>query len=262
MNEAAAREVVLLQALETVRPRCSSWTADDTEWASRLVRLDGGRQDDLDDLVARRARHARTRWAGRDPGFASMLARRAWRGLWVGSAMVCAAIVGALADSIGASQRVDLLAAPLWAVVGWNLTVYAGVLAHALTRWSRRGAASRAGRGTRYVRGLLRNLDHGSRSAGANEARDDRSRVLQTYWRLWSSMSAALWTARATVLLHAAAACLALGLIGGLYLRGLVLDYRAAWESTFLGAGAVHGFLATMFAPASALSGIAVPPAP
>ena len=34
---------------------------------------------------------------------------------------------------------------------------------------------------------------------------------------------------------HFAAAALALGLVAGFYLRGVGLEYRAGWESTFLG---------------------------
>ena len=47
--------------------------------------------------------------------------------------------------------------------------------------------------------------------------------------------------------------------MAGMYLRGLVLDYRVGWESTFLDAGTVQPLLSTLLAPASALSGIAVP---
>ena len=78
---------------------------------------------------------------------------------------------------------------------------------------------------------------------------------------LWLRCSAPLSAARAATLLHASAAALALGLVAGLYLRGLVLDYRAAWESTFLSAASAHTFLAVVLAPAVALSGIALPDA-
>ncbi len=68
------------------------------------------------------------------------------------------------------------------------------------------------------------------------------------------------WRA-AALLLHLAAAALALGLVAGLYLRGLVLDFRAGWQSTFLDAATVRAVLATLLAPAVALTGIAVPDA-
>ena len=44
-----------------------------------------------------------------------------------------------------------------------------------------------------------------------------------------------------------------------MYLRGLVLDYRVGWESTFLDAGSVHALLSTLLAPALALSGQTLP---
>jgi hypothetical protein len=61
--------------------------------------------------------------------------------------------------------------------------------------------------------------------------------------------------------LHLAAAALACGMVAGLYLRGLVLDYRAGWQSTFLDPAQVHALLAVLLAPASALTGIGVPDA-
>ena len=64
---------------------------------------------------------------------------------------------------------------------------------------------------------------------------------------------------RAARILHFAAAALALGVIAGLYVRGLAFEYRATWESTFLDAANVHWLLALLLAPGSVLSGIAMP---
>ena len=50
----------------------------------------------------------------------------------------------------------------------------------------------------------------------------------------WSRAAAPLLTARAGRVLHLSAALLAAGAIAGLYVRGLVFEYRAGWESTFL----------------------------
>jgi len=72
-------------------------------------------------------------------------------------------------------------------------------------------------------------------------------------------VSAPLNSARAALLLHAAAAALALGVVAGLYLRGLVLDYRAGWQSTFLGPAQVHAVLDLGLAPARALTGQPLP---
>ena len=60
---------------------------------------------------------------------------------------------------------------------------------------------------------------------------------------------------RIAALLHVAAAAVAIGLLGSMYLRGLVLDYRAGWQSTFLQADTVQRVLSTLLAPATALTG-------
>jgi hypothetical protein len=75
----------------------------------------------------------------------------------------------------------------------------------------------------------------------------------------WALRAAPLNAARAASLLHLAAAAFAAGLVASLYLRGLVLDFRAGWQSTFLDAEAVHALLAFLLAPASVASGIALP---
>ncbi len=48
-------------------------------------------------------------------------------------------------------------------------------------------------------------------------------------------------------------------MIAGLYLRGLALEYRASWESTFLDASIVRSIVAFAYAPGALLTGIAVP---
>lgn len=252
MNEDRAREVTLLQAFETVQPPGSSWTEDDRAWATRVALEDGAA--DTETFVARRARHALQRLAPREPSAAKWLARRLWQRRWIAWSALAGLIIGLLADSIGSSQRINLLAPPLWAVLAWNAVVFLLLLGHALARLLMRktrpgGLVRLMQRLLRFGRGLPGPANAGSASA------------LQTFATLWLRRSAPLSTARAATLLHVAAAALALGLIAGMYLRGLVLDYRAAWESTFLTADAAHAILASVLAPAVAISGIALPDA-
>ena len=75
----------------------------------------------------------------------------------------------------------------------------------------------------------------------------------------WARVSGPLHGARATRILHLAAAALAAGLLAGLYLRGIAFEYRASWESTFLDAAGVRRLLAIAFAPGAALTGVPVP---
>ena len=75
----------------------------------------------------------------------------------------------------------------------------------------------------------------------------------------WSRAAAPLLTARAGRVLHVSAALLAAGAIAGLYVRGLVFEYRAGWESTFLEPSRVHALLSSLLGPAASALGTPFP---
>ncbi|RVU43289.1 DUF2868 domain-containing protein [Rubrivivax rivuli] len=241
MTEEEARQVLLLQALETAptppgqRP---VWGADDSAWATRQALAAVGEGAAPAAFVKARAEMALQRLLPRDAALQRWLARRGWHPAWVLLALVLGAAAGLLADQLGAPQRVNLLAPAVWAVVAWNLAVYL-VLLLPLPHWPGGGLrAALAQLGLRVPGG-----DGATARAGA----------------LWAEHAAPLMRHRAALVLHSGAAALAAGLVAGLYLRGLVLDYRAGWQSTFLDATAVQQALGWLLAPASALTGIAVP---
>ena len=247
MNEAAARQVLLLQAVEGATEPSPHWTAQDSAWASRAALESTPPGDSAGRFIAERARHAWLRLVPRDPGLAERLTRRTWprRGAFWAAAI--GLLGGVLADAIGSGQRINLLAPPFWGVVGWNLLVYAllgwGAL-HALLTHRTTGPGPLA-------RGVQRLFSGGKSASG--------TALLQPFALAWARFSAPLTAARAAGLLHTAAAALGLGLLAGLYARGLVLDYRAGWESTFLNGGQVHAALSVLLAPAVNLSGIDLP---
>jgi cytochrome c biogenesis protein CcdA len=277
MNEASARQVLLLQAVEaaaesTVASGTSAprWSAQDGTWASRAA-LDSVPADaPADRYIADRARHAMQRLAQREPALAASLERRVWPRGMVFWAALAGGLTGLLADAIGNGQRINLLAPPVWGVVGWNLLVYALLL------WSTVHTAG-AGRRLRQVqpeRGRTTDPVEHERHSKAGPLRRLMQRVLglaapahgagnagigAAFTLAWVQRSAPLTAARVAALLHTAAAALGVGLLAGMYARGLVLEYRAGWESTFLNAGQVHAALSWLMAPAVALSGLALP---
>lgn len=85
--------------------------------------------------------------------------------------------------------------------------------------------------------------------------------ALDSFRASWFQAAAPLYGQRALSLLHACAMLFALGALGGLYLRGLALEYRAGWESTFLGAEQVHTLISWLWGPASLVSSIPLPDA-
>jgi GTP-binding protein EngB required for normal cell division len=60
----------------------------------------------------------------------------------------------------------------------------------------------------------------------------------------------AIALARGTTVMHTAAAALALGALLAMYWRGLVFDYQALWQSTFLSASSAYSLVSWVLSPA------------
>ncbi|ODU10459.1 MAG: hypothetical protein ABS84_03585 [Rubrivivax sp. SCN 71-131] len=243
-DENSARQVLLLRAYETADPPDPAWGTEDRDWATRVARASLPDDAAPARFIAERARHAMQRLAPRETGVRAALAARFAGRAWVLVAMLCGFAVGLAVDHIGAAQRINLLAPPIWALVAWNLLVYLALLVAPL-----RGTGP--GRFRRWLRA----------SWQPKGGRWGRHATLARFALDWAKVAAPLDGARAALVLHLGSAALALGVVCSLYVRGLVLDYLAGWESTFLGAEAVHMLLSALLAPASALTAIPVPDA-
>lgn len=253
MDESAALDVTAARAVETGDRDRLLWSDADRDWASRAAAAIVGERASAEEFLGRRAQLVLERIGTRQPSVTRTVRAIRWRP-WVGVVVVLAALVlGVLVDRIGGGSSINLLAPPVFALVAWNLVVYVWLLARPLLlRGGRPGP----------VRGLLIRLAavraplHGGSTDGASAARRP---VLASLPGEWARIAAPLYGARAARVLHLAAAATALGLIIGLYTRGLAFEYRASWESTFLGAEQVRALLAVTLAPAAWLTGIPVP---
>jgi hypothetical protein len=256
MDEAAAREVVLVRAVESTEAGRAVWSDEDRSWASRAAAEVVGAGAPPERFIARRASLAIERLSVEHAAVKRALRAATWRP-WVGTIVVLAAFaVGFVVDRIGTPHRVNVLAFPLLALIAWNLLVYAAIVLHGV--WG--GVHRRAKAPGPIARGLAR-LARGV-PALAHAARDARvGGALAGFAHDWTRAASSLHAARVASVLHLAALALALGAIGGLYVRGLVLEYRAGWESTFLEAGTVKGILEVVLGPAAALTGIELPDA-
>jgi hypothetical protein len=250
MDEADARNALLVRAWETQPHAPPHWSDEDRAWASRAAAEVEGEHATAGALVARRAALAVERLGGREPGLRRVLGAVTWR-TWVGWAFAALALAaGVLSDAVGPGQRVNVLAPPLLAVIAWNLAVYVALAAHAAARLVRRPPRAP---------GLLaRTLGQFAHARASGEAIGRAAPPGAAFLRDWTRASAPLTAARVARVLHVAAFALALGALGGLYLRGLVLEYRAGWESTFLRVEHVHALLRAVLGPASQLTGIPI----
>lgn len=260
MDERAALETSAVRTIET-RDHARALLADvDRSWASRAAAEVVGETATAGAFVARRAALALERLAVHHPALPRAVRTLRWR-RWVATATVVAAfIAGGAVDRVGGTGRIDLLAPPVFGLLLWNLAVYAALVIGFVARY---GEPARIGPLRRTVIRLAGHLQR--QFAGIGSPRhpdaDTVPGVAAAVTADWAALAAPLYAARAAAILHAAAATLTLGVIAGLYLRGLAFEYRATWESTFLGADAVRALLAAALAPGARLTGLVVPEA-
>ena len=220
MDEAAARTVVLVQAFDAADSPL--WTREDAAWATQLTAQTLPADAPPERLLAERAAHALQRLSR-----AIVTCSVGWRvRRGAGAGWLLAALLGLIGglgvDLLGRNQIVDVLAPSLWALLAWNLAAYVAARQRPLLR----APVERAANPSSGLRLAL--LRWWQRSTGNGP--------LRVASRRWAELSAPLTLTRIAALLHVAAAGLAIGLLGSMYLRGLVLDYRAGWQSTFLDA--------------------------
>jgi hypothetical protein len=202
-------------------------------------------------LLAARAQVLTDRIVARHPFVANLLAMlEATPAITIGL-VVAALALGASISVLDGPRQINVLAIPVGGIVAWNLAVYAWLVVARIRR--RPPGAIRAWFAALVSRQATR-LVSGSRAFNAPLAES-----LQAFLRDWIEASRALLLARAACAFHLAAAALGAGVIASLYVRGMVFDYRAVWESTFLDADQARAVLAVFYGPASWLTGIPVP---
>jgi hypothetical protein len=262
MDENSARQVLLVRAIESAESS-SLISNDDRLHASRaaaeLVRWQASDQKaapSADQYMARRAEFLLQKAALREPSLLRALHAFQWRP-WIGIALPALALLaGILIERVADRQHVNLLAFPLLLIVLWNLVVYALLIARRTAGWMPSRRAERDAPPVGLRRWLVALAE---RTLARPRTRPALSGALTSFAAAWARASAALIEARAARILHFSAALFGAGAVLGLYLRGLVFDYRAGWESTFLDATAVHALLSVVLAPAAWLLQMPLP---
>lgn len=251
MDERTALAVTALRAIETTDRERAAWTDADRAWASRAAAEVVGESADPAMFIGTRARIACDRLAERKDAVVRFARGWRWRP-WVGVALALAAfVIGVASNLIGGAQRVNILYSPVLPLVVWNLAVYAVIVASFVLHYGDTGKAGPVRRAVAWLAGGIHRTRRG---------RDDvSSRALATFADDWSARAGPLYTVRAARVLHVASAMLALGVIAGLYARGIGLEYRATWESTFLDPATVRQIVAVFYDPGVWVTRLVVP---
>lgn len=251
MDERAALAVTVLRAIETTDRERAAWTDADRAWATRAAAEVVGEGADPGAFIATRARLACDRLGQRKDAVVRFARGWRWRP-WVGVVIALGAFVaGAASNLMGGTQEVNILYSPVLPLVVWNLAVYVLIAAGFVLRY---GAASSPGLLRRTVAWLAGGVHRARRGS------DDLStRAIAAFTEDWTGRAGSLYGVRAARILHVASAVLALGVIAGLYARGIGLEYRATWESTFLEPPAVRAIVAAFYAPGAWVTRLPVP---
>jgi hypothetical protein len=263
MHQRELRTVLLIQAIEETDRAGEVIPLADRADASRAVIRDSATQRPEAGPVAalsaqsqaflvKRSRRLLDRLKLRSPAVMHVMALSG--GLtWLGRFVLVAAVVfGVSLSALDGSRHINILAFPLIGLIAWNLFVYIALL----VTWTRTRGQVAAGFWSAhfYERWIASRIESLMRHSTRYNV--PLTTGLRRFAGEWSVLSQPMLFLRAKRLMHLAAALVAIGLIVGLYVRGIALRYEAGWESTFLGPQSAYALISALYEPASALSGI------
>ena len=251
MNEQVARNVALVRAIELADTGREVLSEDDRMYATRSARelaqwqaADSASRPTLEHFLQQRSEQLVKRLSERSAPFA-IFHKRLHGARLLDLLPLISLLLGFFLDRIADPHRVDLLSAPLLAILAWNVLMYVIMLVWMVV--PRRTGWLNEARRRRLVLGgasLPRRLGQGL-TVG-----------LTQFAAEWTALSEPLIRARVSRTLHLSAMLFAVGAIASLYLRGLMTQYMAGWESTFLDASHVHALLTWLFTPAMLVFGL------
>jgi hypothetical protein len=173
---------------------------------------------------------------------------------WLIAAPIAVAfVVGLATDSLTSGGKIQLLSLPLLALLVWNLVVYAWIVFRKLRPAIKSNPTDWIGEWVAQRLGEMRKLLDG-------QGKDDTWSLLRTrFIRIWLERNRERHRSLLLAVFHGAAIALVLGIVVGMYVRGLGFEYRAGWSSTFLGAESLYRFLVIVLGPSAAMLDVPIP---
>ena len=266
MREETLRNILLARAIEEADPDGRLIPLADREAATREARREVAMASrgattapgaGMEEALAVRAQRLIQPLSQRQPALAR-LALPVVVPWWAVAALLVAAFASGLGlAAFDGSRHINILALPIVGVVAWNLVVYL-VLGLAALRRGFGAGAKPAAEGEGWLgRVAGRRLER--LFAAGTEVAPPLSDALSRFAADLGHALVPLFARHLRRSLHLAAAGLAMGLLAGLYLRGIVFRFEAGWESTFLGPRQVLGLIRLLFAPVAGWAGVALP---
>jgi Protein of unknown function (DUF2868) len=265
MNANALRAILLVKNVEEQDPDGSVLPLAEREAATRdaLRRHpmgNGDREVHAWQVLATRAESLRAKLAERHPVVTRAVSLESQIAGVGGLVLLAAFVLGLALSLLDSRVRIEILAFPLLGVVLWNLVVYAALA----VSWLRPRPAPSAGSAALLPGWTLWPASWTWQRAArlikqASFYHRPLSAALRRFSEEWWPIAQPLLLTAGQRLFHFGSAAVALGLIAGFYVRGIWLEYRVGWASTFLGTEQVRTLLGLIYGPASVLTGIELP---
>ena len=271
MRQDELRSILLVKALEEIDQAGTLIPLADRSAATREARRaagdaaapgDGIGQGTLSEASQRtgvvRSRILLGKIAARHP-FVDTVLNLAGGPAWAGWLVVALGLfLGFALSALDGTRHINILAFPMLGVVLWNLAVYGAAL------FNRVRAGSTTKQPQRRTAEVLTHfwMSFVARKVAKSEAFNvPLAHALRRFTMEWFEIARPLLVARAVRVFHLSAVAVGIGLIAGLYVRGIAFDYQAGWESTFFDAPGVRLLLSLIYGPASFITGIPLPDA-
>lgn len=177
---------------------------------------------------------------------------------WVGFVLpIVAFLIGLGSDVLSSSGKINLIAFPIFVVLAWNLAMYLLLVINKVRGLAPEFSAAgfKGWLARKYE--VIASPDEKPSKPGVIPWHE----VHRQFVSYWFGQSRGMLIERIKANLHVAAMMAAVGLIAGMYLRGLAFEYRAGWSSTFLNADSLATLHGVLLSPASWLTGIQLPDA-
>lgn len=235
MNPEEVRRVMIVQAVEQTdeKSRLVS-NADRTEAASVAgAPLAKNRSfSEEHRFLAARAETIIARLISRYPDESSWLlsSNSNYRlGLLSSVLLLIALVTGFLSNELGPDNRINILSFPLLGILAWNLFVYVKEVILFLSYRDNFFCGFLTEGFARFV-----STPQIGTQISSTEDSSPLNAAQKLYARRWYEFQLPMLSFRIKSLLHFVALTLAASAIGGMYVKGLAVEYRAIWESTFI----------------------------
>ncbi|WP_096892572.1 DUF2868 domain-containing protein [Candidatus Scalindua japonica] len=265
MNDSAAKKVLFIKAIEEGDPAGEVLSKADRLVATQKTQSILQRVSDkqLNNRISKQSKEAfltkRAELLFQIVGVVYPKARTdinriQWSGWFTVLLLILLSVSGFIANEFESGKRLNLLAFPVIGMLGWNLFVYSlKVFTQVFFIFRKRYSGTNQG----FFLILISNISIRLLKKKCTHSSDKTlvyNRCFRNYYIEWLKLSSSIYRIHVSRVFHLCAILFALGIIGGMYLRGLTTEYYAGWESTFLETETVHNFLSIALMPAAIIT--------